>query len=105
MPLFPLGAELAFKAAARVPTKAAVELLGPVVVILVDLPLTVVDDRVGLAVAVLCVLVAVREGPDVCEGFLVGERADTSDAAAVEDEVGDDALQDFLGSRGGVLLY
>ena len=43
------------------------------VVILVDLPLTVVDNRVELAVAVLCVLVAGREGLDVCEGFLVGE--------------------------------
>ena len=47
----PVGAELGFEAAARVPTKAAVEFLGPVVVILVDLPLAVVDDRVGLAVA------------------------------------------------------
>ena len=37
------------------------------VVILVHLPLTVVDDRVGLAVAALCVLVAGREGLDVCE--------------------------------------
>ena len=70
-----VGAELGFEAVARVPIKADVELLGPVVVILVDLPLTVVDDRVGLAVAVLCVLVAGREGLDVCEGFLVGERA------------------------------
>ena len=65
------------------------------VVILVDLPLTVVDDRVELAVAVLCVLVAGREGLGDCEGFLVGERADTPEAAAVEDEVGDGALQDF----------
>ena len=45
--------------------KAGVELLGPVVVILVDLPLTVVYDCVGLAVAVLCVLVAGREGLNV----------------------------------------
>ena len=54
----PVGAELGFEAVARVPTKASVELLGPVVVILVDLPLTVDDDCVGLAVAVLCVLVS-----------------------------------------------
>ena len=53
----PVGAELGFEAAARVPTEAAVELLGPVVVILVDLPLTVVDDRVGLSFVVFCVLV------------------------------------------------
>ena len=44
-------------------------------VVLVDLPLTVVDDRVGLAVAVLCVLVAGKRGLDVYEGLLVGERA------------------------------
>ena len=100
----PVGAELGFEAVARVPTKAGVELLGPVVVVLVDLPLTVVDDCVGLAVAVLCVLVAGREGLGVCEGFLVGERAGTAEAAAVEGEVGDDALQDSLSSRGGVLL-
>ena len=67
----PVGAELGFEAVARIPTKAGVELLSPVVVILVDLPLTVVDNRVGLAVAVLCVLVSGREGLDVCEGFLV----------------------------------
>ena len=71
----PVGAELSFEAVARVPTKAAVEILGPMVVILVDLPLTVVDNRVGLAVAVLCVLVTGREGLDICEGFLVGETA------------------------------
>ena len=57
----PVGAALGVEAVARVPAKAAVELLGPVVVILVDLPLTVVDDRAGLAGAVLCVLVAGRE--------------------------------------------
>ena len=90
----PVGAEFGFEAAARVPTKTAVEFLGPVMVVLVDLPLTVVDDRVGLAVAVLCVLVAGREGLDVYEGLLVGERAGTAEAAAVEGEVGDDALQD-----------
>ena len=39
-------------------------------VVLVDLPLTVVDDRVGVAVAVLCDLVAGREGLDVYEGLL-----------------------------------
>ena len=49
----PVGVELGFEAVARVPTKAGVELLGPVVVVLFDLPLTVVDDCVGLAVAVL----------------------------------------------------
>ena len=101
----PVGADFGFEAVARVPTKAAVELLGPVMVVLVDLPLTVVDDRVGLAVAVLCVLVAGKEGLDVCEGFLVGERAGAAEAAAVQDEVGDDALQGSLGSRGGVLLH
>ena len=53
----PVGVELGFEAVARVPPKAAVELLGPVVVILVDLPLTVVDDRVGLSFVVFCVLV------------------------------------------------
>ena len=47
----PVGAEFSFEAVARVPTKAAVELLGPVMVVLIDLPLAVVDDRVGLAVA------------------------------------------------------
>ena len=71
----PVGAEFGFGPVARVLTKAAVELLGPVMVVLVDLPLTVVDDRVGLAVAVLCVLVTGREGLDICEGFLVGETA------------------------------
>ena len=100
----PVGVELGFEAVARVPTKAGVELLGPVVVVLVDLRLAGVDDRVGLVGAVLCVLVAGREGLDVCEGFLVGERAGTAEAAAVEGEVGDDALQDSLSSRGGVLL-
>ena len=78
----PVGAELSFEAVARVPSKAAAELLGPLVVILVDLPLTVVDDRVGLAVAVLCVLVAGREDLDICEGLLVGKRAETVEAAA-----------------------
>ena len=85
----PVGAELGFEAVARVPTKAAVELLGPVVV----------------AVAVLCVLVAGSEGFGVCEGFLVGERAGTAEAATVEDDTGDDALQDSLGIRGGVSLF
>ena len=56
------------------------------------------------AVAVLCILVAGREGLDVCEGFLVGERAGTAEAAAVEGEVGNDARQDSLSSRGGALL-
>ena len=32
------------------------------------------DDRVGLAGAALCVLVAGRESPGVCEGFFVGKR-------------------------------
>ena len=59
------------------------------VVILVDLPLTAVDERAGLAVTMLCVLVAGREGLGVCEGFLVGKRAGTAEAAAVEGEVGD----------------
>ena len=77
---------------------------GPVVVILFDLPLTVVNDRVGLAVAVLCALAAGRKGLGVYEGFLVGERAGTAEAAAVEGEVGDDVLQGSLSSRGGVLL-
>ena len=85
----PVGVELGFEAVARVPTEAGVELLGPVVVVLVDLPLTVVDDCVGLAVAVLCVLVAGREGLDVFEGLLV---------APAVGEVGDDALQDSLTS-------
>ena len=60
------------------------------VVVLVDLHLAGVDDRVGLVGAVLCVLVAGREGLDVCEGFLIGERANTSEAATVEENVGDD---------------
>jgi hypothetical protein len=75
-----------------------------VVAILVDLPLMVVDGRVGLTVVVLCVLVTGREGLGVCEGFLVGERAGTAEASAVEGEVGDDALQGTLSSRGCVLL-
>ena len=62
-----VGAELSVEAAARIPAEAAVEPLGPVVVVLVDFPLAGVDDRVGLAGAVLCVLVAGREGLDVCE--------------------------------------
>ena len=61
------------------------------VVVLVDLRLAGVDDRVGLLGAVLCVLVAGREGLDICEGFLVGEGA-VAEAATVEDNVGDDAL-------------
>ena len=69
-------AELGVEAVARVPAKASVKLLGPVVVVLVDLRLAGVDDRVGLVGAVLCVLVAGREGLDICEGFLVGEGAD-----------------------------
>ena len=87
----PVGVELGVEAVARVPAKASVKLLGPVVVVLVDLHLAGVDDRVGLVGAVLCVLVAGREGLDVCEGFLVGEGAVT-EAATVEDNVGDDAL-------------
>ena len=90
--LVPVGVELGVEAVARVPAKASVKLLGPVVVVLVDLRLAGVDDRVGLVGAVLCVLVAGREGLDVCEGFLVGEGADTAEAATVEDNVGDDAL-------------
>ena len=72
--------------------------------ILVDQLLTVVDDRAGLAFAVLCVLVAGKKGFDVHEGFPVGERADTAEAVTVKDEVGDDALPGSLGSRGGALL-
>ena len=52
----------------------------------------------------LCVLVAGREGLEVYEGFLVGERAGTAEDATVEDEAWDDSLHDSLGSRGGVLL-
>jgi len=61
-------------------------------VVLVNLHLAGVDDRVGLVGAVLRVLVAGREGLDVCEGFLVGEGAGIAEAATVEDNVGDDAL-------------
>ena len=89
--LVPVGVELGVEAVARVPAKASVKLLGPVVVVLVDLRLAGVDDRVGLVGAVLCVLVAGREGLDICEGFLVGEGA-VAEAATVEDNVGDDAL-------------
>ena len=92
--LVPVDAELGVEAVARVPAKASVKLLGTVVVVLVDLHLAGVDDRVGLVGAVPCVLIAGREGSDVCEGFLVGERADTAEAATVEDEVGDDSLQE-----------
>ena len=55
--------------------------------VLVDLPLTVVGDRVGLVFVVFCVLVAGREGFDVYKGFLVDERADAAEAATVEGEV------------------
>ena len=43
--LLPVGAVLGIEAAARVPAKAAVKFIDPVVVVLVDLPLAGVDDR------------------------------------------------------------
>ena len=57
-------------------------------------PGTVAGRGVEVVGAVLCVLVTGREGPGVYEGFLVGERADTAEAAAAENDVGEDALQD-----------